>query len=526
MNMIIGAEPAEAAQRNCFSQSRSILERIRPLPLALVSACLVFIILRLLVPGSRWGHPDEIIPIRIIEHILLTGNWDTNWLRADLPDYFKYDQYNFSSYIVACAVAIKFLSGLLSLLEVSVNIGKILILLNVLTHLATIILTFHAGKLFFSSSRVGMVSAWITATFPLLYKNTLYARPESFVDLLTLLVMVICFEQYRSPRIRLAAFAGVLIGFLIACKITFVVLIPLAVFALGKAGRNYRAVMLVFGTFLLCLAAGFVAGAPYALFNFSSYLNGLSVLFNQYGSVHPPHGLPDGSMLERLLYSFKYFLAIGEGPFLFLGFIGCCLLLIQRRHIYLSAGFISLAAIVYFSIKPVYFERNFSFCIPYLSLCAAFGLQRIIDRFFRNPTFRTIALATSLFVLIAPSLVFLIELDRNVLGMKSRRSELEFRQKLEKEYAVPVRTVGWVVVDKVYKELREKVAEDSSGAIYEIWGANDRQTAETINFAIGEFGLEKIAELHSPLRKFGLPPSTLYTYHAPEYVYLMRMRSN
>ena len=66
------------------------------------------------------------------------------------------------------------------------------------------------------------------------------------------------------------------------------------------------------------------------------------------------------------------------------------------------------------------------------------------------------------------------------------------------------------------------VLKDPPGAIYEIYGANDLYTEHYIERAAGELGMKVIARIPSVFQANGLPPSTLYTYHEPELIYLMR----
>src|SRR5262249_39724035 len=43
-----------------------------------------------------YTYPDEPITREVVRHMLQSGNWDTNWAKADLEPHFRYDQYNFS----------------------------------------------------------------------------------------------------------------------------------------------------------------------------------------------------------------------------------------------------------------------------------------------------------------------------------------------------------------------------------------------------------------------------------------------
>jgi hypothetical protein len=62
--------------------------------------------------------------------------------------------------------------------------------------------------------------------------------------------------------------------------------------------------------------------------------------------------------------------------------------------------------------------------------------------------------------------------------------------------------------------------------IYEILGANDIYTHKNVAQVQEQLHMLKVAELESPLREKGVPPTLLYTFHAPDYIYLMPVQRN
>src|SRR5690606_37726439 len=160
------------------------------------------------------------------------------------------------------------------------------------------------------------------------------------------------------------ATAGAVSGLLVACKITFVALLPFVALAvwLGAApGRRWPAVA---GLGLATLA-GFALGAPYALLAPSEYFAGVSHLVNQSSGGHWPHGAAESGLGARLLFSGRYLLETCGWPTLLLFAIGAVVTLREgeRRLLCFLVGIGATA--VYFLQSAVFFERNLSHALPF-----------------------------------------------------------------------------------------------------------------------------------------------------------------
>jgi len=470
---------------------------------------------------ATYLHTDEIIPIKIIDHIFVTGFWDTNYALADLPQCFKSDQYNFSSYILTSTVMIKFMHSVLHIFKRDTDFIIVLRFYSALFHVITILLTYAVGKSLFNSRRIGIVAAWLVAIFPLLFQDSLYGRPESFTTMLTLLLVLLLTRYRQKPQILWFFMMGGLIGFLVAAKITFLVLLALPCIT-GFSRRNRSRwfyiqliVMLAIG-----LGCGFALGAPYALVNWSAYLHGLAFLFSRYAEGQRPYGLPDGNIPERLAYSWHYFSAIGAGWFILLAAAGWLLLLKKRLYIFLVVG-LFFFVIVYFSIKPAFFERNFSFAIPFLSMCAGLAIFRSIDGLRSKEIIRITLSGVIIAAISVPLLLFLWKFKTEVLSGQYDKQHQALEVKLQREYRGQLKLLGWTTDDfDRYDPSNIEISRDRQNTIYEIFGANDKYTRNFIASACRDLGLRVIAELPSPFQANGLPPSTLYTYHAPQCFFL------
>ena len=484
------------------------------------AACLIYVFLRFTVDQDYW-HPDEVIPVKIIENISQTGSWNTNFIEADLPEYFKYNQYNFSSYIIVSALTTKVVKPVFELLGFDVELLSILRCFSAVLHIAVIYFTFVLGRVLFGSNRVGIVASWSVAAFPLLFQDSLYARAESFVTLLSLIVIYVTAKLYKSPKSIGFFLVGGLTGLLIACKITFLALLVLPGIVICRHWRESPWVWIKWG----CLGGsgvlvGFFAGAPYALINGSQYLSGVMSLFSQYGSGHRPYGLADGSFWERALYGWQYFEAIGAGLFLLMATIGWILCLKRNRYYNFFAVGLCFMLILYFSTKSVFFERNYSFTIPVLASCASYAIFEIIVLFGKYRKMKMVVSCVLIVATLFPLSSFLWKFNTQVLSGEHQRARKDMRAALESQYGTKIKNFVWLLTDSHYNQLKDQIAKDRGNCIYEVFGANDVYTDAYVKQAVKDLGMCLVSELPSPFEESGLPASTLYTYHAAHYFYL------
>ncbi len=492
------------------------------IPLIIVfAAVLVYAILRLMA-GFNYQNPDEVIPQQVIAHIFETGSWDTNWALADLPVRFKYNQYNFSSYIIISSLLTKIVDHW-NAIHGPNDLIYFLRLLSFVWQILCIILTFFVGQYLMKSRSVGVIAACSVAMFPLLFQDSLYARPESFTTALTLLFVLLFVKATEKHSATLFTFMGAILGFLIACKVTFVVLLLLPLSHIISLAVNERKVpgssLFVFSAGTL---AGFVLGAPFALFNLHAYLSGLESLFSQYSGKHPPHGLPLGNITDRFIYACQYFLASGTASTMVLS-IGCFYFLLKRK-LYLSLLTVLpfFGVIIYFSIKPVFFERNFSFAIPVISICCGWSIFEISKYINSLRWSRTLFVFLSLFTLYLPA-AFIWQLNSAVMSGRYVHQRDSIFVRLEVETKRPVRSLGYMMDDDSFKNFSNIVSSDPKGVIYEIYGANDDYTRRFLEEASTRLGMGIIKKLSSPFSSDGLPPCTFYTYHAPDFYYITQL---
>jgi hypothetical protein len=501
--------------------SHSDCEKQRWISWGLVAvACITYIYLRF-DAGLDYGHPDEMIPVKIIENIFQSGVWDTNFISADLPEYFKYNQYSFSSYIIVSAIIAKVVTPVLELLGIDAELLSVLRYISAFFQVGVIWMTFVLGRALFGSSRVGIVASWVVVVFPLLFQDSLYARPESFVALLSLVVVFITAKLYESPKSVGVFVLGGLIGLLIACKITFLVLLALPGIVICRQWREKFGVRIKWGGLGVGgLIVGFIGGVPHVLMNGPEYVSGVMSAVSHYGSTHRPHGLADGNFWERALYGWQYFEAIGAGLFLLMAVVGWGFCFKKNQYFHFFVMGLCFLLIVYFSTKPVFFERNYSFTIPILASCVSFGIFEVVALFGKYRKMKAIASCALIVATLFPLGSFIWKFEAQVLSGEHRKARKELRAGLESHYETKIKNFVWLMTGSHYEQFREEISRNDKGSIYEIFGANDTYTDHYLAQAIEDLGMTLITELPSPFEKNELPASTLYTYHAGHYFYL------
>lgn len=345
------------------------------LAIAIASSCAHWYAL-----AGNYGHPDEEIARAVVGKVLATKSKDTNWARTDVVG-FRYDQFNFSSYYLVAAKIEKLLGHRAEDINNSSVLIKNLRQQNVIFGGIVVLL---AGLLAWRlSNRFGaVIGATLTACNVTLFQDDLYARPETFVSVLTLAFVLV--QISSSLRIwMILALSGFILGLLVAAKITFLLFLPFPLLAIAARlhSRHYAyalphpwAIASACALYFVGIVFGFGYGAPYALHAPWEYLNGLGFLFKQYnGTGWWPYTLGDAGLLARLANGVAY-LAYTQGwPALILFVVGAFSLLRERNHVVLFAVAGPLLTLLYFMQTRTFFERNFSHALPIMFAMSALG---------------------------------------------------------------------------------------------------------------------------------------------------------
>jgi hypothetical protein len=327
--------------------------------------CLVIVFLALRAKQLEAILDDESIAVKISQAMRARRSLDPNWRFADLPHYFRYDQYNFYLYNVLAHAVITG-GGWLHLAPLFA-----LRWANVPFQLAALAFTADAARRIGAGRfTVALVGALI-ALAPGMVQDASLARPESFLYLLSALFLwVLTLPLAERWRMLLA---GAVLGTGIAVKLTFGSLAIVLPFLVPIRGRGMRDLAATAVSFAAGAAIAIAALAPYALIHFDVYLNGIAALVAQYTGVHPPHALPVYDAVSQVAWIGGYFFQL-YGFALPAALVAPFLLQGAARQWALALVTAFLALFIYFASKTVFFERNFAHVLIPLLLAAALGI--------------------------------------------------------------------------------------------------------------------------------------------------------
>ncbi|MBI4626117.1 MAG: hypothetical protein HY736_23215 [Verrucomicrobia bacterium] len=350
----------------------------RPLGWCLAAGAVVSLgfALRVAYHDRGYGHPDETITVEIVKYMRRSGDWDTNWAKADLDPSFRYDQYNFSSHLYANF----FFYRLVKLLPGTAGWRSELEGFWVYRFFSVALASLAVGQVLRLGQRAGgraaaLGAGVLAATSLLLVQDAHYVRPEAFLTVLTLWAVALGWPDGRLRPGRVLG-AGFLIGLLVACKVSMLLLAWLPLVPLVVAWRGGETNWRVLAALPLALGAGFAAGAPGAVAHPDVFLRGVQHLVTQYAGAHPPHSHVHGGPVAGMMA--RYFVATLGWPAVACFAVGLGGLLWRRRwaEMALLAGPVAVFA-VFFATQTVFFERNLSPVLPLFFVVAALGALTI-----------------------------------------------------------------------------------------------------------------------------------------------------
>ncbi len=339
---------------------------------------LVGLVLRVAHVDKNYGHPDETIAVEVVGHMRSSGDWDTNWAKAPkLEATFRYDQYNFSSYMYGTFFFYRVAKWLPGLEEWRSRDNGFWVYRMFSALLGTVVVAqawWLARRL--AGARTGLAAGALVAVVPLLVQDAHYIRPEAFVTVLTMAAVMWSLPSGRWAKARVLT-ASVAIGLAIACKVSVLPLAILPVLPALLSGRVGRVWMQrVAGALVLAMmgtAVGFAAGVPGALLHTDAFVHGVRYLATHYVGVHPPHSHMAGGWVSGMLGG--YFLATLGLPLVIAGALGATWLCVRRRWLEAAVliGPVAMFAL-YFCTRSVFFERNVSHVVPLFCVAAAIGI--------------------------------------------------------------------------------------------------------------------------------------------------------
>ena len=333
-------------------------------------------------------YPDEDIAQAVSGRIWRHRTVDTNWRHApEVARLYPGDQFNFSSAILA-AQPLAYVAARLRHAE-PFDLPSL--------RFASAVYGAAALVVFFLSFRrmlgpaAALLSVLLAATSSQLFLESAYARPEAFV-LFAFAVALYAALRTGDSRggacIAWAAVTGFFCGLLVAAKFSLLfvplhmgaVVLAMSFGRIGESRRPAAGNAMSIAVLAVATLPGFAVGAPYAAMDPAAFVNGTHALLTQYGGAHLPYGRPFSPTSERLAYALSPIIAVNGVPQLVLGGAGAAWFMARRPWLGTALIVPALVFVLYFSTRPVYFERNFSHYLPLLHAFCAYAIVSLARR--------------------------------------------------------------------------------------------------------------------------------------------------
>ena len=517
---------AAAVRREVSLNSIALRQRHRWLAPVLV--VLVGLILRVAHVDKNYGHPDETITVEVVGHMRSSGDWDTNWAKApNLESTFRYDQYNFSSYMYGTFFfyrAVKWVPGLEAWRSRDNGFWVYRMFSALLGTVVVAQAWWLARRL--AGARAGLAAGALTAVVPLLVQDAHYIRPEAFVTVLTMAAVILSLPGERWARSRVLV-AGVAVGLAIACKVS---MLPLAILpvlpALMSVGATRGVARRVVGALVLAgagVVVGFAAGVPGALRHPEIFLHGVRYLATHYVGLHPPHSHLEGGWVTGMLGG--YFWATLGWPLVTAGVIGAAWLCRRRRWIE-AAALVGPTVIfsVYFCTRSVFFERNLSHVVPLLGVLAGIGAVAvggvISRRIGINASFGAAAILA--LALWRPTDLS-IRLVQEVFSGRGEERSGQLENRLRAEHPGLEWRVSSLLNSEPLEEMARRFDLEGTPLVLRVQDYHDDWTRRHLAQLDREFEVEILGINASVFRD--VPASTLHTYGSwTDHYFLVKWR--
>ncbi|ALG68392.1 hypothetical protein [Beggiatoa leptomitoformis] len=464
------------------------------------------------------NHPDEEIVLGIVNNMIENNEFDTNWKHAPLSPAFQYDQYNFSAYHYASYLfftAIKFLATTFSFTLSNIEIHRLFSALLGLW--AGVVLAWIAWKQL-GSFRVTFIVLLLYLVAPLLIQDSHYARAESFMTFLSLLVLSFSLQE---KNIRYTLASGFIIGILTACKFIMLLMLVLPILQILRHEKTLKSfslshlIIIVFA----CLMGIFI-GMPYAFFHIEAYLNGVQYLQNQYATPIPPYGVIEGKSTAFVILTYFY---TTFGLAIWLTAVMGIYKLFTTKNSYLLTVLITPVLLFFtlFSLQLVFFERSFSHLVPFVLLLSAIGTDFVIN-LLQDYTQNKILILTgtiSLLVLLLfiPATITYRLLFIEMSGAR-KQAIAPLEQYLLTQYAT-LDKLSLLLIDSNSLQTIAQVMATKPIILLRVEDFLDDFTAKNLKQLQRDYTVETIGKAESSFPD--IISCSLHTYHSPRIHYLL-----
>jgi hypothetical protein len=478
---------------------------------------------------------DEQIAVRVVERMHQSGDLDPNWALAEGQRFWNI-HYNFSSYLYASDAyysVCRWCIGHFSISSINWDYGTDLLVLRsfsiLLGGLGGVLVFLIARKIW--NTRAGLLSLLLYAIAPILVQDSHYARPESFVTFLTLIVVYLSIKNRELKRWPLF-FSTFLVSILFACKADMLLLLPVALYPIldhfyaarnsltSHSAKNKGRYLSVLAVVLAGGILGIAIGMPHALLNPGLYFNDLKALHAEYTAraYWPVFSSFDPGDITYVFRNVPVYFAETLGIPVLLAFVVGIVATWKRRAfdcIFLLAVPVFLFYALFW-FQSVFFERNFSHVVPLLLIMASIGVcsfTNLIRKVIGHGSWLNATLAFMLVVgLVIVPAIQTYRIDIYTLGGQNAKDAQSYEARLlEKTPDAQVVYTG-VFSSQFNSQIRLQ------DTVLKVADFNDGWTKHYVDRAVMELGFERIGEYRGPFND--VVPSTLQVFLAPNYIYL------
>lgn len=477
--------------------------------------------LRVAYYRGSYGHPDEPITLAVVKYMQQSGDWDTNWAKAAVPEEFHYGQYNFSSYLYAVfgfAQTVRLIPGLehWSALFDGYWVARFF---SVLLGTCVVAQTWWLARRL-AGEFAALVAGLLVAVVPLLVQDSHYARPEAFVTVLTLLVVGLAVSAGGRWR-RQVLLVAVAVGLLVACKVSMLLLawLPLLPAFVQRGEQKTRARTVAEAAVIGAagLALGFALGAPGAVWHPLIFWAGIKHLMVQYSGIQSLHSHMQGGPVADMIG--RYFAATLGWAVLAAGLAGAVVLAWRRAwlHLVALAGPVVLTA-GYFATRTVFFERNLSHVVPLWCVLAGVGLgaaTRALDVLM--PSVAKLARVALVLVLLVQPGQITARLVWVEFSGRSKAQREAYKLRLQQAYPNADWGQAMPVDDEPLRVLAQHFVGANRPVLLEVCDLQDEWSTHFGSHLQARFDAELVGDWPSTFAD--QPFSTLLTYLSPHCTY-------
>lgn len=473
--------------------------------------------------SQSYSHPDEVIAEKVVNHMVRSGDVNSNWVGLGLPESFDYPQFNFSGYHIFASLLFRLLNVFTGNQEVSLL--DLRTLSGVLWFLSLAAIVFISSRLF--GALPGLLGGVLFLVNPLLFQDSLYARPESYVVFMSILFFGVLALNRRESNVSLLV-AAMILGSLVGTKISFIPFalailawcLPIQTNVLSSFQSKIRFVISRLSIASAGMILGLFLSVPYGFANPDAYMFGFQTLSTQYTTGHWPHGLPDATVLDRFWYALTFFVPTAGVLFIVLFLLGLILAFKTRRYMFALMGMLIVLITMQFSSYPTFFERNFSHLVALSIFFVIFGVcwaRTTLAAYFTIQLIPKMLTATLIVLLTFPPARTTFYLVTEALTGKNQTKVDQIRRDIEAK-------VGYKLEMK--NSITDQVAilgmKDLSclPRFIDVTDYGDDWTRENIRQM--QEKLHYIVKARIPSMWEGTSPSTLQTYFSAGHVLLLK----